>query len=180
MSTELQTDKAPGIIRAINAINHGAGVIAAWAMLPIVLICFSVVVLRYGFGLGYIWLQELFVWGHGAAFLSAAAYTFQTDSHVRVDILYGRASKRNKARINIIGVIFLLFMTCGVLFYVSLPQVITSWKLAERSTSLSGLDYAYALKSFILVFCVMCILHGIVLLWESWKTLCTPQAGGAA
>ncbi|MDO5758040.1 MAG: TRAP transporter small permease subunit [Rhodobacterales bacterium] len=180
MNAELQTGDAPVIIRTINTVNHGIGVLAAWLMLPIVLICFSVVILRYGFGIGYIWLQELFVWGHGVAFLSAAAYTFQNNAHVRVDVFYSRASERGKARINIIGVVFLLFVTCGGLFYLSLPQVITSWRLGERSTSISGLDYAYVLKGFILVFCVTCILHGIVLIWESWKVLITPRTEDTA
>ena len=180
MSVESQIVDAPIIIRAINALNNGIGVVAAWLMLPVVMICFSVVILRYGFGIGYIWLQELFIWGHGVAFLSAAAYTFQNNSHVRVDVFYSRANERAKARINIVGVIFLLFVTCGALFYVSLPQVMTSWKLGERSSSISGLDYAYVLKAFVLVFCVTCILHGIVLLWESWKVLSSPQTGDKA
>lgn len=179
MTAELQPVDAPIIIRAINALNYGIGQVAAWLMLPVVLICFSVVILRYGFGIGFIWLQELFVWGHGVAFLSAAAFTFQNNSHVRVDVFYSRASARAKACINIIGVVFLLFVTCGALFYVSLPQVITSWRLGERSSSISGLDYAYVLKSFILVFCVTCILHGIVVIWESWKVLSAPRKGGA-
>lgn len=179
MTAHSQTGDAPLVIRAINGLNHAMGVVAAWVMLPVVLICFSVVVLRYGFGLGFIWLQELFIWSHGAAFLAAAAYTFQSDAHVRVDIFYSRASERAKAYINIVGVVTLLFVTCGALFYLSLPQVITSWKLGERSASISGLDYAYVLKGFVLVFCVTCILHGIVLLWESWQTLRRPSSGEA-
>ena len=177
MNVDSQAIDAPMVIRAINALNHAIGVVAAWMMFPVVLICFTVVILRYGFGIGFVWMQELFIWVHGAAFLSAAAYTFQNNAHVRVDVFYSRASERAKARINIIGVIFLLFVTCGVLFYVSFPQVMTSWKLGERSSSLSGLDYAYLLKSFVLVFCVTCILHGIVLIWESWKILTAPRTG---
>ena len=171
MTSDSQTVDAPLVIRAIGAINHAIGVVAAWIMLPVVLICFSVVILRYGFGIGFIWLQELFIWSHGAAFLSAAAYTFQNDAHVRVDVFYSRVGDRTKAWINIAGVVLLLFVTCGALFWLSLPQVITSWRLGERSSSISGLDYAYVLKGFVLVFCVTCILHGIVVLWESANVL---------
>lgn len=180
MPSQSQIVDAPVIIRAINAVNHAIGIAAAWLMLPVVLICFAVVILRYGFGSGYIWMQELFIWGHGIAFLSAAAYTFQSNGHVRVDVFYSRASNRAKARVNIVGVVFLLFVTCGALFYVSLPQVVTSWKLGERSSSISGLDQAYVLKGFVLVFCVTCMLHGIVLLWESWRVLRSPEDGDTA
>lgn len=171
MTSESRPIEGPLVIRAIGAINHAIGMVAAWVMLPVVLICFAVVILRYGFGIGFIWLQELFIWSHGAAFLSAAAYTFQNDAHVRVDVFYSRANPRARAWINIVGVIFLLFVTCGALFWLALPQVITSWTLGERSSSLSGLDYAYVLKGFVLVFCVTCILHGIVMLWENVTVL---------
>ncbi|WP_347312851.1 TRAP transporter small permease subunit [Defluviimonas sp. SAOS-178_SWC] len=180
MASKSETANAPTIIRAINALNSALGAVAAWLMLPVVLICFTVVILRYAFGTGYVWMQELFIWGHGIAFLSAAAYTFQNNGHVRVDVFYSTMSERSKALVNILGVVVLLFVTCGALFYVSLPQVITSWKLGERSTSLSGLDHAYVLKGFVLVFCVTCILHGIVLLWESWRTLRSPEKGDTA
>lgn len=174
----LHIANAPAIIRAFDAINRVLGNVAGWAMLPVVLICFSVVILRYGFGLGYVWLQELFVWINGAAFLSAAAYGFQEDVHVRVDIFYARANSHQKAWINIAGVVFFLFVTCGALFYLSFPQVVTSWRLGERSESPFGLGHAYLLKSFVLLFCVICILHGIVLLWKSWVVLRSPSGQG--
>lgn len=177
MELKSQGIDTPVIIRGIEAVNRAIGVVASWMMLPVVLICFSVVILRYGFGLGFIWLQELFVWIHGAAFLTAAAFTFQHDMHVRVDVFYSRASVRRKAWINIVGVIGLLFVTCGALFVLSWPQVLTSWKLGERSISPSGLDYAYVLKAFVLVFCVTCILQGIVQIWKSWVVLRTGPTG---
>ena len=170
---------APLLIRAIRALNHGLGVISAWLMLPVVLICFLVVVLRYCFGIGFIWMQELFIWTHGVAFLSAAAYVFQQGAHVRVDVFYSRMGSRAKAWVNIIGTVCLLFVMSGVLFYVTYPQVIVSWMLGERSASLSGLGYAYILKTFVLVFCLTTILHGIDLIWESCKTLRAPARGAS-
>jgi len=161
----------PLLIRAIDKLNCIIGDAAACLMLPVVLTCFVVVILRYVFGIGFIWLQELFIWAHSAAFLSAAGYVFQRDKHVRVDIFYGMASERAKAWINIVSVVGLLFVMCGALFYISFPQIMTSWRLGERSVSLSGMDYVYVLKTFILVFCAVSILHGISLLWQSYAVL---------
>ena len=49
---------------------------------------FVVVVLRYVFDSGVIWLQESVIWMHAAVFMLGAAYTLQRDEHVRVDIFY--------------------------------------------------------------------------------------------
>lgn len=161
----------PRIIAAIDRINRAVGIVAAWAMLPVVLICFAVVVLRYAFGIGYIWLQELFIWIHGAAFMAAVGYAFAEGAHVRVDMIYRGARARTRAWLDIIGVVAFLFVMCGVLFYVSIPQVALSWRLAEGSSSLSGLPYVYVIKTFIPVFCVLAILHGISLLWRCGAVL---------
>ena len=53
-----------------------------------VLLTFTIVVLRYGFNLGWIWLQESLTYLHVAVFSVAAAWALQQDGHVRVDIFY--------------------------------------------------------------------------------------------
>lgn len=154
----------PKFIEAIDALNRTIGRMASWLMLPVVFICFIVVVQRYLFGVGYIWLQELFIWLHGAAFMLAAGYALGAGAHVRVDVFYNRARPRTKAWINTIGVLLLLFVMCFTLLWLSYPQVMMSWRLGERSTSMSGLPYAYVLKTFIPIFCVVVILQGISML----------------
>ena len=78
--------------RPVAAQRLAAGLVAmagrgiSWLLLVLVVITFSVVVLRYGMNLGWIWLQELIVYLHAAVFLIAIAWTFQADEHVRVDI----------------------------------------------------------------------------------------------
>lgn len=154
----------PKFILAIDAFNKMIGRAAAWLMLPVVFICFIVVVQRYLFGVGYVWLQELFIWLHGAAFMLAAGFALGTGAHVRVDVFYTRAAPRTKAWINIFGVLGLLFVMCFTLLWLSYPQVRMSWRLGERSASMSGLQYAYVLKTFIPIFCIVVILQGISML----------------
>ena len=156
--------RLPKFILAIDAFNALIGKAAAWVMLPVVFICFVVVVQRYLFGIGHVWLQELFIWLHGAAFMLAAGFALGTGSHVRVDVFYNHAAPRTKAWINIFGVVFLLFVMCFTLLWLSYPQIRTSWRLGERSISMSGLQYAYVLKTFIPIFCVVVILQGISML----------------
>ena len=106
------------IIRAI-----GKGV--ANLTLLMVLVTFVIVVLRYGFNLGWIWLQETVTWMHAAVFLLAAAYTFSEDSHVRVDVFYRNWSQRKKNKVNLIGNVLCLCPIALLLLVGSLDYVLS-------------------------------------------------------
>ena len=69
-----------------------------------VLVTFVVVVMRYVFDAGLIWLQESVVWMHAFVFMMGAAYTLQQENHVRVDIFYQEMSASRKAWIDLLGV----------------------------------------------------------------------------
>src|SRR5690625_4403408 len=69
---------------------------AAWLMLLMVLITFAVVLLRYVFCLGWIWMQESFVWLLGAVFMLGAGYSLLHNAPFPVDIFCRGASHRTK------------------------------------------------------------------------------------
>ena len=82
-----------------------------------VLITVLVVVLRYGFNIGFIWMQESVRFMYAAVFLLCGGYTLLKDKHVRVDVLYLNLSTKNKAIIDLLGSIFLLLPVCFVIFF---------------------------------------------------------------
>ena len=96
------------IADCIDRIIAVIGRIAAWGVLVVVLVEFTVVLLRYGFGIGSIWLQETVVYAHAALFMLAAAWTLAAGGHVRVDIFYARTSARHKAWVDLLGTAFFL------------------------------------------------------------------------
>ncbi|MBT5157784.1 MAG: TRAP transporter small permease subunit [Rhodobiaceae bacterium] len=138
----------------IDTLNHKIGRTAAWLALAMVLVQFSVVVLRYVFGIGSILLQESILYMHGVLFMMAAADTFLQDAHVRVDIFYAQASQKRKALIDMLGCLCLILPFCILLFAVSLDYVSLSWSVREGSRETSGIQGVYLLKSVILVFAV--------------------------
>ena len=82
-----------------------------------VIVTFMVVVLRYAFDVGWVWVQESVTWMHACVFMLAAAYTLACDDHVRVDIFYRDMSPRRKAIVDLAGtLLFLLPVTAFLLF----------------------------------------------------------------
>ena len=90
------------VARAIDAVNERIGRGVAWFALLMVLLQFTVVVMRYVFGLGSIFMQEGVIYLHAALFLCGAGYTLLHGGHVRVDIFYRDASPRRKALVDLI------------------------------------------------------------------------------
>jgi TRAP-type mannitol/chloroaromatic compound transport system permease small subunit len=78
----------------LDAISIKVGHATSWLTLLMVFVTFVIVVMRYVFGAGLIWLQESVTWMHAVVFMLGAAYTLQQEQHVRVDIFYRKMSFR--------------------------------------------------------------------------------------
>ena len=145
----------------IDRLVSGIGRVAAWLILVVVLLQFALVVARYLFGLGSIWLSETVIYTHAGAFMIVAAWTLRGEGHVRVDIFYAEASKRTRALIDLAGAILLLLPFMLVLLWLSVPYAARSWAILERSQEASGLPLVFALKTLIPVFAVLMALQGV-------------------
>jgi TRAP-type mannitol/chloroaromatic compound transport system permease small subunit len=144
----------------------------SWLTLVMVVLTFGVVVLRYGFNQGWIWLQESVTYLHATVFMVAAAWAFQTDDHVRVDIFYRDKPSRYKNWINLAGTVMFLVPFSIFLLFVGWDYVTSSWATMESSREAGGLPLVFLLKSLILILPVL-------LLLQSWSTArrCISQIG---
>jgi TRAP-type mannitol/chloroaromatic compound transport system permease small subunit len=155
----------------IDRMNEAIGRAVSWLTLLMVLLAFTVVVLRYVFSIGFVGLQESYVWLHGLVFMLGAGYTLLHESHVRVDILYRDAGPRFKAWVDLAGGAFLMLPILAVIAYVSWPYVADSWSRLEGSREAGGLPGLFLLKSAIIVFCVLTGLQGLSLMLRSFLVL---------
>lgn len=159
------------IADCIDRIIAVIGRIAAWGVLVVVLVEFTVVLLRYGFGIGSIWLQETVIYAHAALFMLAAAWTLAAGGHVRVDIFYARTSARHRAWVDLLGTAFFLLPFMAALLILSLPYVARSWAILERSRETSGLPFVFVLKTLIPMFAALMLLQGASLAIRAGLTL---------
>ena len=159
------------IIQLIDLINEWAGRSVSWLLVIMVLNVFFVVVLRYIFSYGAIWMQELYVWNHSIVFLLGAGYTLLHKGHVRIDLIYRTASLKYKSIIDIIGSIVFAIPVIYCIFIKSLPMVQRSWGVLEKSAEAGGLPGLFLFKSVLLVFCILFGLQFISLALKSISSL---------
>ncbi len=153
---------AAALLRSFELIARKTGRAVMWLLLVMALIQFGVVVLRYVFGLNYIFMQESITYMHGAVFLLAGGYALLTDDHVRVDIFYREAPPRRKAMIDLAGTYLLLFPVCLLLLWTASPYVARSWLVGEGSNETSGIQALFLLKSAIPAFAILMMMAGFV------------------
>lgn len=163
-------ESQPGLL---DRINVHTGKVSAWLTLFMVVVTVVIVVMRYVFDAGLIWLQESVIWMHAVVFMVGAAYTLQQDDHVRVDVFYRTMSVTRRAWIDLVGVIIFLWPLCVFLGWKSIDFVAASWSLREASRESGGLPYPLIplLKSVLLLMPVAVALQGASLLLRSLKIL---------
>ena len=157
----------------IDRISTVLGKAASWLTLLMVLVTFVIVVMRYVFDAGLIWLQESVTWMHAVVFMVGAAYTLQQEDHVRVDVFYRSMDDRRKAWVDALGVAIFILPLCVFLLWKSLDFVWISWNIREASRESGGLPYPMVplLKSALLLMPIAVALQGISMLLRSIATI---------
>ena len=160
-----------------DKISIVSGRITSWLTLVMVVVTVIVVVMRYVFDAGAVWLQESVVWMHAVVFMVGAAYTLQQDGHVRVDIFYRNMGERRRAWIDLLGTLLFLLPLCVFLGYKSWDFVVVSWHLAESSREPGGMPYPFVplLKSVLLVMPLLLVLQGLSMLIRALQVLRGPR-----
>ncbi|MCV6595206.1 MAG: TRAP transporter small permease subunit [Silicimonas sp.] len=136
------------------------GNVTAW-LFPVLMIAICTQVVIRKMGNNQAWLDDLQWWLYGFAMTVGFGYAIVTQSHVRVDILHHHFTRRKKARIEIVGLGWLLlpflFMMTDILFHYAWSSVLAR----EGSDSPNGLHSLYLLKMSLPVLFVLASLATI-------------------
>jgi len=157
----------------LDRLSTVLGKMAAWLTLVMVVVTFVIVVMRYVFDAGLIWLQETVLWMHAFVFMMGAAYTLKKDEHVRVDIFYRKMSSRGRALVDLLGVLIFLLPLCVFLGWKAFDFVALSFRMHEASRESGGLPYPLIplLKSILLVMPITVGLQGIAMMLQCLRSL---------
>lgn len=165
---------ADRIDNVIDRLGH----ILSWLVGFTVITCAAVAFLRYSLGLGWVWMQDAYVWANAVLFMLGAGPTLLHDKHVRVDFIYGARSWRYRAMIDFLGSILLLLPSTFAIFVLCLPYVRDSWSRWESTLDVGGMPGTYLFKSVLLLFCIPFAAQGISLAIRSYVRLAANNAAG--
>ncbi|MEM9168579.1 MAG: TRAP transporter small permease subunit [Pseudomonadota bacterium] len=160
----------------LDRLARAVGMGAAWLVWAMALVQFTIVVLRYVFGVNFIMMQESVTYLHGALFLMTAGYALATGDHVRVDLFYRDASPRRKAMIDLAGAYLFLFPFCLLVLWTAAPYVSAAWAAREGSNEQSGIQGVFLLKTLIPLFALVLIAAGFALASRAVDTLRSEKA----
>lgn len=155
--------KLRSIAAAIDGLNQKLGSILRWLALLMVFMGAYNAVARYltryaGVSLSSNALNEAQWYLFSLIFLLGAAYGLKVDAHVRVDVLYGRLTRRARGWIDLLGTLLFLVPFTLVMLWVSWPTVRNSWSIREVSPDPGGLP-RYPIKAVILVAFLLLLLQ---------------------
>ena len=121
----------------------------SYLMIFMLSLLFIIIITRYFFSYGNVALQELVMYCQAIIFMLGICYTLYDNSHVSIDIIVKRISKKKQDVVNsFFNIIFLLPISLFLIF-VSKDMVIRSWSIMEGSSEAGGLNYVFVLKSII-------------------------------
>ena len=97
------------ILSIIDAISIWSGKVAGWLVLFVVGFIIYEILMRYVFHLPTLWVSESMVFGSGMIYVLGAAWALQDNRHVKIDLIYGRLTPRQRAVIDSFTFIFFFF-----------------------------------------------------------------------
>ncbi len=144
-----EANNPPAISRKLDAFVVRVGKVAAWSNCLLVVAIILNVVLRYVFGKGQVWLEEMQWHLYALAVMIGLSYSHAVNSPIRVDILHQRFSRRTKAFWEIVGMMLFLLPWIVVLFWMGIDFWTESWRVNEGSDSPLGLPWRWLIKAVI-------------------------------
>lgn len=142
--------------RGIDRVTTVIGRSVAWLILLAILVSAINAVVRKVFSMSSNAWLELQWYLYGGAFMLAAAWTLLENEHIRIDIIYGRWSRRAQHWIDVLGTVLFLLPFTAIMIWLVYPSLMRSWRAGEISMNAGGLIIwpakAVLLAGFILLF----------------------------
>ncbi len=125
------------------------GDITSWATFILMLVILLQVVLRYGFGEGMVYLEELQWHLYAVIIMIGFSYSHVKETHVRVDVISSNFSQKTRMYIELFGLIILLIPFLIIVFDHGYEFFLDSFRNGEKSPSPGGLPMRWLVKLLI-------------------------------
>ncbi len=156
--------------RTLSSISY----IVAFVLGILVLLIVYDATARYLFSEGSTALQELEWHLFDVVILLSIAYTFEQNSHVRVDIFYDKFSLKTQAVIDMLAIVMFVLPLSGLIIYIGFDFVSMSFLQNEASSDPGGLSQRWIVKSLMPLAFVLLFVQALRKLFQTlqrYKTL---------
>jgi TRAP-type mannitol/chloroaromatic compound transport system permease small subunit len=123
----------------IDGLNERVGRSIYWLILVAVLVSAINAIVRKAFDMSSNAFLEMQWYMFSAVFLLGSGYTLMRQEHIRIDIIYGKFSRRTQVWIDVFGTVAFLMPMCLVFIYLSWPFFMHSLQSGEISANAGGL-----------------------------------------
>jgi len=145
-------------VRYVDAVNRAVGLLAMYLIFGMMgILLFSSITKT--FFIPPIWTLEMAQFTMVAYYLLGGGHSMQLDSHVRMDLLYGRWSERTRAIVDSVTVLLLIFYLVFLL-YGGISSTAYALKYGEQSYS-SWAPHMAPIKIIMSVGIVLTLLQAI-------------------
>ncbi len=125
--------------RFIDAANTRVGRAVYWLVLASVLVSAINALFRYTFNMSSNAWLEIQWYLFSAVFMLCAGYTLLHNEHIRIDVVYGRFSRRTQIWIDLFGTVFFLLPMALIIMKLSWPMFLDAYTRGEISGDAGGL-----------------------------------------
>jgi TRAP-type mannitol/chloroaromatic compound transport system permease small subunit len=157
------------IAGAITRLNIWVARIAAWLIMPMFILLLADVVMRYLVGNAAIWTAEFAQLIFGVYAVIAGGYLLVERAHVNVDIIYGKFSRVQKAKVDL-ATSFLFFIFLAVLIWQGTDMAWESAAKLETSYSIWN-PHIWPVKLAIPIAGILLLLQGLVRIASDIRTV---------
>jgi len=145
-------------VRYVDAVNRRVGRLAMYMVFVMMGILLYSSITKTFF-VPPLWTLEMAQFTMVAYYLLGGAYSMQLESHVRMDLLYGRWSPRTRAAVDIVTIAFLIFYLV-LLLYGGISSTEYALQYGERSYS-SWAPYMAPIKIIMVIGIVLMLLQAV-------------------
>ena len=127
------------LARQIDALSRWAAVVALWLVLICALVSAGNALSRYALDLSSNAWLELQWYMFGATVLLGAPHLLNKNGHIRVDLFYAKLNDRQRAWLDLGGLLAFLLPFCYFMVVYSWPWFLEAWQINEVSANAGGL-----------------------------------------
>jgi TRAP-type mannitol/chloroaromatic compound transport system permease small subunit len=151
-----------------------ARALCAAALSVLVATVLTIVVLRYGFGMGHVRLSDLAIYAFATLVALSVPVCLAQGGHVRVEVLSERLGARYRRGLEVVAILGALVPVFGLIIWAGWGEVRSAWAIRERAVETAGLPGLFLVRTVLLVAAALTIVQGLASL------LRPPAPEGAA